>query len=292
MFNRIYFLIFALTFLGYGFARANTNLLLHDYQDGESYNYYLEDSEAIYSTEQVGKLPRVKELMKIQELQLNLSIKVLQSNRIRTIKQVTITEAKYRELDKDVVDASLVPFVPVETLIPLFPKNFTFKYDEGDTRLIEQMSTVFATYLSNPVAMFLYYKMIDAFTFQALYEDGKTVPQSMKVGSVNIAESTDSTNFAQGKFHNHSPLAIYQRNTKKDKVNQAYIKILTMGNYYEMPDTDVQLDSNYQLSFYVPLEGIDTGLVTSGELLETGYYTPKGKPTIVIQRQLSLTMSR
>ena len=79
-----------------------------------------------------------------------------------------------------------------------------------------------------------------------------------------------------------SIFGIYER---KSEIN-------TLGNIFTLEDDPAQIDSNYILTLYVPLEGHNKGLVIQGELHETGYFTPSNQSTVVVQRDISISLSR
>ena len=81
-----------------------------------------------------------------------------------------------------------------------------------------------------------------------------------------------------------------------DGMRQAYFKVMNLGNYMEGPLSTPSVGSfnvittNYQYSFYVPIEGNLTGILNRGELQETGYVKGESDKITAIQRQLTMSL--
>ena len=149
----------------------------------------------------------------------------------------------------------------------------------------------FKPYMAHPLGKKLYYQCQDIHTFQGSY-DSMVLTARLKVGEMTKNPSADIS-LEAGSFHNNAPLVFYQRNILADGVKQAYFKFITMGNHYDSTlKSQPYIDTNYQHSMIVPLEGELAGLVNRGELQETVYATNKKtiRDMTVIQRHLSLSL--
>ena len=248
---------------------------------GESWDYFFEDGEGTFLTEAVDGLPRVKQPVRYQELQVRLRVSVVSVKGDIVEKRVDLLHTKYRELSAEQLGGKAdVPLKPISALIPGFPETFSYSYNVDEGKVVEQLQTYFKGYLSSPFGSFLYYKLLDLHTFQGTAEH--LPPESL--GRVSTGESRDIP-LQDGVFHNHGPVRLLQRIDMVDGLRQAYYKIMTLGNYYKLSKLDGSMDTNYRYTFYVPVEGALKGIVSEGELQEE--VVLRGKP-IVIERQLSL----
>ncbi len=169
-------------------------------------------------------------------------------------------------------------------MIPDFPESLSYSYTGED--FIEALNQAFTPYLTHPLGIFLHYKMMDVHSFQSVVDD---IDSSESPGSVVIRPSED-IEVEHGVFHNHQPVRLYQRVDLLGGVPHAYFKVQTMGNVFRVPQQNMELHTNYQLTFHVPLEGETAGLVSSGEQQELGYTVSGQEPVTAIQRQYSLIM--
>jgi hypothetical protein len=259
----------------------------HVYRTGESYEYYFEVSEASYSTEQLERLPMVKDLLKVEELTLRFRLSTLSVEPAQVEKQVELFDARYRELRGQGLtgaDATRTAYRPLSSMIPDFPDGLSYRYPGED--FIGPLSQVCSPYLAHPLGIFLHYKLVDVHSFQSVI-DGIAAGESP--GAIVITPAED-IEVEHGVFHNHDPVRLYHRVDILRGVKHAYFKMQTMGNVFRVPQQRMDMHTNYQMTFHVPLEGEAAGLVSSGEQQELAYVVKEGEPITAVQRQLSLTL--
>ncbi len=251
----------------------------HPYQVGESWEYFFENTETTYVTTEEDKVPRPQQAVRFDELQLRVRIDVEKAQR-----RLTLLDGKFRTFNSNDLKSpeSMPEFQSVWELIPSLPKTFSYAY-ESDGQAVQTIAKDFAPFMSDRMGQQLYFKMLDIHTFQATI-DG--LP-SETVGTVAIGKSRD-IQLAQGLFHNHKPVRLFQRIDQRDGQPFAYYKIMTAGNYYNFDKQP--LDTTYQYTFRVPLSGSTQGIVDSGELQELVFVHHDDRDPVLIQRQLSLEL--
>lgn len=284
-------------------ASSNGDLLRsHQYVQGESFEYYFEDFNGIYKTVDRGEgVPFVTDLNFTDEYQFALRLSIVQSNPTHLIKTMTFLDTKYRRVTADkLVGSETIPYQSVPSLIPSFPTNFTYTYDAtgGDGLALKVLVGAFAPYLVpndqgeiNLVALRTYVAMTDVHTFQAAY-DG-FIPKSMRPGQVAEMPKGEYDLGNGDVFVNHQPLVLFQRTTVLNGLRGAYFKVINPGNYFKnAANSSTSLRgvkvTNYQYTFFVPIEGPMAGIVTSGELQEMGIH----RGDMAIQRQLSFALKK
>jgi hypothetical protein len=259
-------------------VNVSTYSFSHDYKTGEKISYAFEDVDYEYSAVLNEGFYTVNDFQNAQEIQVRVDETVVEENGTER-KQFTISDAKYRKITNGKDGLSAGELTPVAKLIPGFPETITYTcaLNEGD--FLAAILKAYQPYMSNPLGVFLYYKMMDVHTF------GPTVanlnPQSLE--TMKIAPSKDME-LANGKFHNHSPITLFQRIDTINGSPQAYFKIMTMGNYYQTIGNG-RIDTNYQYTFHVSMDGPYKGLLFDGELQEHVF---AHNAKAIISRQLSI----
>ncbi|TVQ98720.1 MAG: hypothetical protein EA403_13830 [Spirochaetaceae bacterium] len=259
----------------------------HVYRTGESYEYLFEVTEASYSTEQLERLPMIKELLKIEELIIRYRLSTVSVEAHEVKQKIELVDTRYREVPSERLIGSnprATEFQPLSSLIPGFPENLAYRFTGGD--FIAALNQACGPYLSHPLGIFLHYKLIDVHSFQSVVDD---IGSRESPGDIVISPSEDIA-VEHGVFHNHEPVRLYHRVDLLDGVRHAYFKVQTMGNVFRVPQQGMEMHTNYQMTFHVPLEGEATGLVSSGEQQELGYTVKAGEPITAIQRQISLRL--
>lgn len=255
----------------------------HQYKAGESWEYFFEDSEGTFLTKSVDGLPRADMPMKFEEMQIRLRITILGVEAGVPKKRVELLEVSFRELKPEQIQTGeTVPLVPVQSLIPGFPKPFAYEFAVDEGRIVEELHRYFEPYLENPVGLFLYYKLLDVHTFQGTMDH---LPPEAP-GHVGIGASRDIP-LKDGVFHNHAPVRLLQRIDRLGGTRQAFYKVMTLGNHYAPTMLPKPMDTNYRFTFHVPVEGPNRGIIYDGDLQEE--ITLRHAP-IIIQRQLSITL--
>jgi hypothetical protein len=259
----------------------------HVYRPGESNEYLFEVTEASYSTEQLERLPMIKDLLKIEELTIRYRLSTLSVDESQVRQKIELMETGYRELTGQFAPGSepeATAFRPLSSMIPDFPENLSYSFSGED--FIEALNQACSPYLAHPLGIFLHYKLIDVHSFQSVVDD---IDSRESPGDVVIRPSED-IEVEHGVFHNHAPVRLYHRVDLLDGVRHAYFKVQTMGNVFRVPQQSMEMHTNYQITFHVPLEGETAGLVTNGEQQELGYTVKSGEPITAIQRQISLKL--
>lgn len=259
----------------------------HVYRSGESHEYLFEVTEASYSTEQLERLPMIKDLLKIEELYIRYRLSTHSAETHEVRKKIELIEAAYRELPAQNSSGSEVEktvYQPLSSLIPDFPAHLSYSYSGED--FFEALNQVCAPYLTHPLGIFLHYKLIDVHSFQSVIDDisSQESPEDVVIGP------SEDIEVEHGTFHNHKPVRLYHRVDLLEGVPHAYFKVQTMGNVFRVPTQSMDMHTNYQMTFHVPLEGAAAGLLSSGEQQELGYTVKDGEPITAIQRQISLRL--
>jgi hypothetical protein len=272
---------FILLFLGQAYAQdrvdVSTYSFAHDYKTGEKFSYLFEDTEYTYSAALNDGFYTVGDFKYAQELHVRVDESIVEEKGEKR-KKFEISDVSYRKVDNDKGGLTQPALEPITKLVPGFPAtiSYTCKLDEAD--FLQAILKVYQPYMPDPLGMFLYYKLMDVHTFTATVSRIK--PQTPETFSIKA--SSDMA-LHDGTFHNHSPITLFQRIDTVDGARQAYFKIMTMGNYYQMPDS--RLDTNYQYSFHVSLDEPYKGLLFDGELQENVF---AHKSKAIISRQLSM----
>lgn len=296
----------------------------HVYRTGESYEYFFEVTEASYSTEQLDRLPMIKDLFKIEDLFVRLKLSILSVEGDETRQQVELLETGYRELGSEELRGArsgggssvgeaqsdsgrstgataaggthstdgrstdsggrAKPHQSLSSMIPDFPERLSYSYTGGN--FIAALNEACGPYLNHPLGIFLHYKLIDVHSFQSVIDD---VASGELPNDVVISPSED-IEVEHGVFHNHEPVRVYHRVDLLNGVPHAYFKFQTMGNVFRVPSQSMDMHTNYQITLHAPLEGDAAGLITNGEQQELGYTDKVGEPVIAVQRQLSMNM--
>ncbi len=259
----------------------------HLYRIGESHEYLFEVTEASYSTEQLERLPMIKDLLKIEELTIRYRLSAISVENQEVRKQIALIDARYRELPNGNLKDSRIEmpaYRPLSSTIPDFPADLSYSYI-GEN-FIEALNQACGPYLAHPLGVFLHYKLIDVHSFQSVVDD---IGSQESLGDVVISPSED-IEVEHGVFHNHEPVRLYHRVDLLEGVRHAYFKVQTMGNVFRVPQQGMEFHTNYQMTFHVPLEGEAAGLVSNGEQQELGYTVKAGEPVTAVQRQLSLRL--
>lgn len=259
----------------------------HVYRVGESYEYLFEVTEASYSTEQLERLPMIKELLKIEELIIRYRLATISVEEHEVQQTIELMDTRYREVPRERITSpnpEPTEFQPLSSMIPDFPKNLSYRFSGED--FIESINQACAPYLAHPLGIFLHYKLIDVHSFQSVVDD---IGAHESPGDAVISPSEDIA-VEHGVFHNHEPVRLFHRIDLLDGVRHAGFKVQTMGNVFRVPQQGMELHTNYQMTFHVPLDGEAAGLVSSGEQQELGYTVQGDEPITAIQRQISLTM--
>lgn len=254
---------------------------------GESYEYLFEVTEALYSTEQLERLPMIKELLKIEELIIRYRLSTISVEEHEVQQTIELIDTRYREVPRErITGAEPEPtqFQPLSSMIPDFPEQLSYRFSGEES--IEPLNQACAPYLSHPLGIFLHYKLIDVHSFQSVVDD---IGAHESPGDVVISPSEDIP-VEHGVFHNHEPVRLFHRVDVLEGVRHAYFKVQTMGNVFRVPQQEMEFHTNYQMTFHVPLEGEAAGLVSSGEQQELGYTLQGDAPVTAIQRQISLRM--
>lgn len=148
-------------------------------------------------------------------------------------------------------------FEPLQNLIPGFPAPFIHTYDLGtDGPVAGQLHTIFEDHF-NPVL----FKLVDIFTWPSIIE---SIPKDLLIGQGSVSPAVDVSLFG-GTFHNHDRVLSLDRVDVIDGLHQAYVTVQVPGNYFE----SFGIDTNYQLTVHVPLEGPAMGLAYRGDFQET-----------------------
>ena len=257
---------------------VSTYSFSHDYKTGEKVSYAFEDVDYAYSAVLNEGFYVINDFETAQELQVRVDETIIEDNGAKR-KQFAISDAKYRKITNGKDGLFAEELTPVTKLIPGFPETITYTCALDESDFLAAILKAYQPYMSNPLGSFLYYKLMDVHSFGTTV--AKLAPQSLE--TMQIRPSKDMA-LAHGTFHNHSPIKLFQRIDTINGSPQAYFKIMTMGNYYQTPDTG-RMDTNYQYTFHVSMDGPYKGLLFDGELQENVFaHKSKG----IISRQLSM----
>jgi len=271
----------ALLFLGRALCAQSVDVstysFTHDYKVGEKASYKFEDVEYTYSASLNDGFYTIGDFKYAEELHADVAWTVIEENGVKK-KRFEISGAEYRKITNDKGALTQPPLTPAAKLVPGLPEKITYTCKLDETDFLPAILKVYQPYMKDPLGMFLYYKLMDVHTF------GPTVARlsPRELETFEIRPSTDLA-LSGGTFHNHSPVSLFQRVDTIDGARQAYFKIMTMGNYYQMPDS--RLDTNYQYTFHVSLDAPCAGLLLDGDLQEH-VFAHKAKE--IISRQLSI----
>ena len=254
----------------------------HTYRVGETFDYFYEGSEATYATAPAGggKVPRITNLLKIDEVAVRVHTSIFNDNgklkkrvELRNLRIRTVTAADLQSGRAD------VPFQPIQVSVPSFPENFSYSYDAGkDSEAATQFNVIFQAYPSPA-----FNRLIDIQSFLGT-ADG--IPTASHVGVVTVTPAVD-VQLSGATFHNHTSIRTFSRVDWIDGIPQAYFKTQNLGNFFQL----FGVETNYVLTFHVPLRGFAQGLVRSGELQELIFIGgANNTPVNAIQRQVSMTM--
>ena len=256
---------------------ASTYSFSHDYKTGEKISYMFEDVDYIYSAALKDGFYTIGDFKYAEELQVRVNETVAEEKGEK-VKRFEITNGRYRKIENVSGTLSQPEFTPLTTLIPGYPESLTYTCKTDESDFLPALLKTYQPYMKYPQGAFLYYKLMDVHTFGPSV--AHLTPQQLE--TFQIKKSTDMA-LAGGIFHNHSPITLFQRVDTINGGKQAYFKIMTMGNYYQMPNG--RLDTNYQYTFHVSLDGPYTGLLFDGELQEH-VFAHNAKE--IVSRQLSI----
>ena len=265
----------------------NTGFVPHAYRADETYDYMFEVTEASYTTEQLERLPMVKDLFKVEDMSLRYRLSTLSVEPERVTKRLELVDARYREISGEALtggEARKVAYRPLTALIPDFPESLSYRYSGED--FLGPLNEACAPYMAHPLGIFLHYKLIDVHSFQSVID---SIATGESPGDLVITPSED-IEVEHGIFHNHDPVRLYHRVDVLDGVRHAYFKVQTMGNVFRVPQQNLEMHTNYQMTFHVPLEGEAAGLLGNGEQQEFAFVVKVGEPITAMQRQLSVSL--
>lgn len=267
-------------------AHANEQLIQHKYSEGEILKYLFEDTESTFNSTEVPHVGYVpKNQVKYEELEIGFSIKVQRNSAGDIFRILTFENATYAGEAPDKFKSSLA--TPISKLVPSFPANFSYQYSTDAQAVTSVVGKAYSPYMSSPVGLFVYYKALDVHTIQGVIDN---IPANMKPGDF-IQKSPKDIPIHGGTFHNAEMAIHYQKIENFEGIRCAYFKVTTMGNKYSYENENGKVSdiyTNYQYTFYVPLEGKFQGLLLRGDLQET-VTTPDGS---IDQRQFSMKLAR
>ncbi len=269
------------------FSKKDSGFVHHEYRLGESFDYFFEVTEATYSTEQHERLPVIKDLQKIEELAIIYRLSIVSVEHPKATKEIELLDTRYREVtQEDFMSKTAKKTVPhpLSSLMQGFPETLSYRYTDED--FTEELNQAFSAYMGNQLGIFLYYKLMDVHSFQSVID---SIPAGEAIGDIVISPSED-IEVEHGMFHNHNPVRLYNRIDFLNGVKHAYFKVQTMGNVFRVPEQKMEMHTNYQMTFHVPLEGESRGLLSQGEQQESAFVIRSGEPVTSIQRQYSLTL--
>lgn len=263
-------------------SKPSVGLSQHRYIQGENLTYIFEDTETTFEAVPQDGVLQPTALQKVQELQISFAIAINAKPGGGMRRVLQFQDGFYRE--GSTTTFSTASLKALAELIPKFPDHFSYEY-QSDSQAISITGKAYAPYMANPIGSFVYYKALDVHTIQSVIDN---IPNTLKPGEL-LEKSAKDIKLPAGVFHNASTAILYQRIVPCQAVRCAFFKVVTMGNNFSMPGETggtQKLYTNYQYTFYVPLEGPKTGLLLRGELMETVTVPPK----MIIQRQLSMEL--
>ncbi|TVR05106.1 MAG: hypothetical protein EA403_03540, partial [Spirochaetaceae bacterium] len=144
----------------------------HLYRTGESYEYLFEVTEASYSTEELERLPMIKDLLKIEELIIRYRLSTASVEAHEVQQRLELVDSRYREMPSERLTGSephATEFQPLSSLIPDFPAALSYRFN-GEN-FITVLNHACGPYLAHPLGIFLHYKLIDVHSFQSVVDD-------------------------------------------------------------------------------------------------------------------------
>ncbi len=252
----------------------------HVYKKGETFTFVYGSTEATYATVPAhdGKVPRVTDLQKIEEVRATVRFSVV-ADGAELKKKIELINPRFRELKPADLGGAAAPvaFRPLSDKVAGFPTNISYTYAIGqDAQVALRLNDVFKGHFDPFV-----YKFIDVFTFPASVA---SVPKDLEPGEGVITAGVDVP-LGGVTYHSAKRVILYDRVDELNGIPQAYFKVQTPGNYVE----SIGSDSNVLQTFYVPLSGSTAGLVASGELQEM-IFGGSGPSITATMRQVSMTM--
>lgn len=269
-------LLLLLTLASPAAAGSGPAIPRHVYKPSETINYFFEDTDRIYAATMTSIGVRPGSLVQLQEIQVLLRVSVEPSGR----KRLEYKDVRYRSAPPDKFNET--PLAPISSFIPDFPKDFHYEFETGSAA-VRSLQEYFKPWMQSSVGSFLYYKMLDVHTFQPTID---SLPRALSLGQISVSSTTDIP-LEHGTFRNRQPATHFQRVEKIDGQQCALLKTVTVGNSYMMSDRT--LDTDYQYTYAVALDGPHAGLLWKGELHETVIGNASGGPFFV-DRQLSMKL--
>lgn len=259
----------------------NQTLAQHHYVDGEKSLYFFEDTETTFDAGLEGGVLQPRALRLIQELQIPFSIEVKADSEGKLRRILRFQGGSYREGEP--LTFSTVAFKSLPDVIPGFPPDFSYDYEADAKAIKTALPQAYGPYLGNRLGQFVYYKALDIHTFQAKID---RLPDTLRPEGL-VQTKAMNVDLPDGIFHNAGDMILDERIVMFRGLRCAYFKGVTMGNKYSLKDRrGPKIYTNYQYTFYVPLEGPKAGLLLRGDMQETVTVPPKS----VLQRQLSMEM--
>ena len=254
----------------------------HDYRLGEVFEYVYEGSEATYATEPAhgGAVPRVTELQRIEQVRTTVRYEIVAVDGV-LMKQIEIVNPQFREFAAEelTADGGPGPFRPLSDKMPGFPTTTRYTFAIGeDGQVATRLTEVFPGFFD-----MILYKYVDIFSIPPA---AALVARDLVPGGGSNDPGVD-VSLAGATFHNHNRVILYDRIDLIDGVRHAYVKLLNPGNYF----SSFGVETNYQQTFHVPIEGPDAGIVSNGELQEI-IFLPGGEAGTVRATVRQVSMSR
>lgn len=255
-------------------AQAADTVEQHRYVPGELFHYVFEDTESTFSAKSNGSVLEPERMVDYQELVIPFTIRI-EKNRVLRFAQAT-----YRSAEPDKFNS--VKPEPLTHVITKFPAHFSYSYKSDGQAIREVIAAAYAPFRASDIGTFVYYKAMDIHTFQSVID---ALPSTLSLGQI-LRKPGMEIPLPDGIFHNGPATIHYAGNQKIDSRRCAYFKVVTMGNDYHLARNGEDIFTNYQYSFYVPLEGRYQGLLYRGDLQETVVKPP----SYLLQRQLSMRL--
>lgn len=253
-------------------------LIQHRYTPGEHLDYVFEDTEYTFDATASTAGIRPGPIARVQELEIKARIGTPEKGPKR---EMRFLSASYR----DGSPKSMPALQPVSSYIPSFPREFAYPYD-SDQKAVTEVQRHYKPYLGSEVGNFLYYKALDVHTIQSAIDN---IPSTMKPGDYLLRPAA-AIPLKDGVFNNAAHSISYQRIDLIDGVRCAFFKVMNAGNSYQAKG-NAPILTDYQYTFYVPLEGQYQGLLLRGELQETITVQDEKNPVFMV-RQLSMQLER
>ena len=252
----------------------------HEFEESEVFDYVYDVTEATVRDREApgGAVPRVTDLDHIIELRTRVRFTIVAEGDDLQ-KQVELIEPQYREITPhNLRQGAQVAFAPLQEIVPEFPETFTHTYPvDRDAAVAQGLNELFADYPDQRL-----FSLVDIFSFSGAVIGA--LPDGMAVGESTISDAVDVDLFG-GTFHNHHSITLFDRVDEVNGVRFAHFSAQNPGNYFGTFD----VDTNYQETFLVPLEGPAAGLVSTGDLQEQLVIGAAGPRTATI-RQVSMTL--